>query len=275
VAADGLAYAFDAHADAPTTDLRVPFSALGITDPATATLALVAFATEDDALRLWATMPPLNSVNSERILNAKLTGDVERFALTHRYDWATLGDGVCVNASQAVGRSPHAPQAAPQAYNADVRFTFQAQPEGIAYSVRGGQPLLLMDNLDTFADWTDWDAWDAESAEFPTTRSASASWKRSLRAHAPPQQGGSGLDFNAQTVWAHATGYRAPAGGRWRHRHLYLRYTNGGRRARRVLIATPHVGAGALAGCAEHYVDETEENYYLTLDLGDLAPAKR
>ncbi|HNT75040.1 MAG TPA: Ig-like domain-containing protein, partial [Anaerolineae bacterium] len=275
-AADGLAYAFDATLDAPTTDLRVPFDALGITDPATATLALVAFAAEDDALRLWATMPPLNSVNSPRILDAKLTGDVERFALTHRYDWATLGDGVCVNASQAVGRGPHAPQAAPQAYNADVRFTFQAQPEGIAYSVLEDNNFFLMDNLSTFESLTNWDAWDAEfCAEFPDDPECQRELEAKPAGTRAPQQGGSGLDFNAQNGLGSAQDTAHPPVGHGDTIVYTFSYTNRGTARATGLIADIITwGPVRLPDAQEHYVDETEETYYLTLDLGDLDPGQ-
>ena len=57
-------YHFEKMGETSYTDLYLPFDALGISNPAQASLSLVAFATEEHALRLWATMPPLNPVNS-------------------------------------------------------------------------------------------------------------------------------------------------------------------------------------------------------------------
>ncbi len=57
-----LSYAFERNT--ARTDLAVPFAALGIGDPTSASLQMVAFATEENMMRLWATMPVRNNVNS-------------------------------------------------------------------------------------------------------------------------------------------------------------------------------------------------------------------
>ena len=60
-------YLLSADVDQPTplTDLAIPFSTVGISNPATASLNMLAVASEEDSLRLWATMPHRNLVNSD------------------------------------------------------------------------------------------------------------------------------------------------------------------------------------------------------------------
>jgi uncharacterized repeat protein (TIGR01451 family) len=156
------------------TDLYLPFDALGISNPAETSLSLVAFATEEHALRLWATMPPHNPVNSAQLLDALPQGDVQRFALLRAYTWPSLGSPICPNGTQTAPINVRASsiaqlmqttqqatqQPAHRFTGADVRWNLAAQPAGIAYSVLEDNLFNIMD--DVFGDMADWDAVNAE-----------------------------------------------------------------------------------------------------------------
>jgi hypothetical protein len=95
-------YRFDPAANEGQTDLYLPFDRLGISDPATQPLDIVAFASEEGVLRLWATAPAANPVSSPCA-----GGQVqEEVALARHYHWDQLGSGVCPNGST----NPTAPQ---------------------------------------------------------------------------------------------------------------------------------------------------------------------
>ena len=70
-------YRFDDGLHNGHTDLYLPFDLLGVTNPLTNPLALIAFATEQDPatgsgqMNLWGTMPPENPVNSERVVETR------------------------------------------------------------------------------------------------------------------------------------------------------------------------------------------------------------
>jgi len=96
VNATGLSYAFATS----VTDLFVSFSTLGIADPTSASLSLVAFANEEAALKVWAAMPSANPVNSDLASSAGWEPGV--LALTAQYTWAALSDGVCPAGSTAL-----------------------------------------------------------------------------------------------------------------------------------------------------------------------------
>ncbi len=102
----------------PHTDVYLPFDLLGIADPAETSLDLVALASEEDALRLWAAMPDKNPLNSERVINAP--GPVlatQHFTLTQQYEWESLGSGVCPAEGQFT--------------DADVHVDIIADPPGV------------------------------------------------------------------------------------------------------------------------------------------------
>ena len=84
------------------TDLYLPFAMLGITNPAASPLDLIALASEEDALHLWATLPNTNPVNSSRSVSS-LAGTAAAetlvFDLTQRYHWDQVGSGLCPNGS--------------------------------------------------------------------------------------------------------------------------------------------------------------------------------
>ena len=78
-------YRFTPGKEASVTDLLLPFSLLDISNPETAALGLLAVATEEDALRIWSTMPTRNPVNSPRVVNSPAAlGATNTFALVRR-----------------------------------------------------------------------------------------------------------------------------------------------------------------------------------------------
>ncbi|MBN1887617.1 MAG: Ig-like domain-containing protein [Thermoflexales bacterium] len=137
VSAPGLSYVFDANLQTPHSDLVVPFSSLGIADPAGTSLSLVAFASDDDALRVWAAQPPDNPVNSARVTGHTPSGPL---ALTHLYNWRALSSGVCPKDGRFSG--PH------------VQVSLASQPAGIAYSWPGNaMPASIAGQLAALIGW--------------------------------------------------------------------------------------------------------------------------
>jgi Concanavalin A-like lectin/glucanases superfamily/Bacterial TSP3 repeat len=96
-------FRFDAARNDGQTDLYLPLEMLDI--QAGAALGLLAFAVEEPApnvgLRVWATLPLANPLNSSRI-NRRLPlaprGSV--WPLRHAYRWTALSDGVCPNGTR-------------------------------------------------------------------------------------------------------------------------------------------------------------------------------
>jgi subtilisin-like proprotein convertase family protein len=125
---DGSQYRFQARqgASAPTTDLRLPFELLGITDPANTALAMVAVASEEDALRLWATLPAANPANSPRVAQTNLDHASGEFALSQAYHWDGLADGVCLNGSDGLSTVSYP--------DTDVQVRLTVEPAGVVYS---------------------------------------------------------------------------------------------------------------------------------------------
>jgi hypothetical protein len=167
---------FAAHINAGQTDLYLPFSLIGITDPVSATLGLVAFAGEhggEDGLRLWATMPPANPVNSARVVGtAAYAEDEQTFGLLHAYRWDSLGTGVCPNGSL----SP----VAPQQTDADLQVSLSAAPDGVGYGF-----------LSSGLFWL----WDPLFAERPADFGAALPF---LDAHAPPLGDGQTVSYTVR-----------------------------------------------------------------------------
>jgi hypothetical protein len=84
------------------TDLFLPFELLGIS--AGAPLSLIAYAAEEPdtgvGLRVWATLPQPNPVNSDRVnVRTALAPDMSSLAFTHAYRWTSVTDGICPNGS--------------------------------------------------------------------------------------------------------------------------------------------------------------------------------
>lgn len=83
-------YHFNSALNGGQTDLRLPFAAISVTHPASATLGLVAFAEQDGAV--WAALPNANPIH-----DAGEGG--EPLQLAHHYRWDGLDAGVCPNGS--------------------------------------------------------------------------------------------------------------------------------------------------------------------------------
>jgi large repetitive protein len=101
---DARAYRFDDTAMPPRTDLLLPWSVLGITDPVATSLKLLALASDEMALRLWATVPDKNPLNSPRVLDdLAMERDLQALALTQALSFESLGAGVLPNGGRSVG----------------------------------------------------------------------------------------------------------------------------------------------------------------------------
>ena len=81
-------YRLDTQRRSPLTDIYLPFNLLGISDPANQSLGLVAFASEEEQLKLWASLPAANNLNSETVVNKAVTSEVESFTLINQYQWS-------------------------------------------------------------------------------------------------------------------------------------------------------------------------------------------
>ncbi|MAT96582.1 MAG: hypothetical protein CL608_05510 [Anaerolineaceae bacterium] len=100
-----------------TLDLLLPFSWLNLSN--TSSLKLVALASEEDTLKLWATMPDKNPLNSPRVISPLAFGrDLNSLALTQYYEWASL--------PVAPGILPNEGQFA----DGDLQVTLTAVPSG-------------------------------------------------------------------------------------------------------------------------------------------------
>ncbi|MFZ0546257.1 MAG: LamG-like jellyroll fold domain-containing protein, partial [Candidatus Promineifilaceae bacterium] len=141
-------YHLDLNVD--STDLRLPFNEIGIADPNTAALGLLAVATEEDALQLWSTMPVRNPVNSARVVNpvAGLT-DEHTFPLVRAYFWNSLADGQCGNGRLSGDGS--GPTGGPFA-DSDLQFSISAEPVGTTYSFMNDELAWLWSLLFGFGD---------------------------------------------------------------------------------------------------------------------------
>jgi hypothetical protein len=99
------------------TDLVLPFSWLGITQGGG--LKMVALASEEDTLQLWAAMPDKNPLNSQLAINslAEIGQAGVPYSLTQQYEWDALAPGLCPNAGQFT--------------DADVSVDISADPAGV------------------------------------------------------------------------------------------------------------------------------------------------
>lgn len=119
------------HWDAELTDLYVPFSMLGITQPVTTSLNLLAVASEENALRLWATMPDRNLVDSSLAVNPTAAQAEEHvYMLTRPYHWYSLGSGICPNDPLMALTGETFP-------DSDLEARISAQPVGTAFTLMG------------------------------------------------------------------------------------------------------------------------------------------
>jgi subtilisin-like proprotein convertase family protein len=124
-------YRFDPARNDGQTDLVLPFGLIGLT--AGGSLDLVAFASEDDGLRLWAAMPPANPLDSARVVEtAGYAGDAHTFALSRQYHWDSVAPGLCPSAAYP---------------DADARVDVTVEPAGTVYSFLGDDLFWLWDPL--------------------------------------------------------------------------------------------------------------------------------
>jgi subtilisin-like proprotein convertase family protein len=115
------------------TDLYLPFSLLGVADPASTSLTLLAAATEEDALRLWTVFPERNPVSGAQAVNPLAGVATEHvFALTHAYQWSSLGPGVCPYTQAWLE-----PPASPGFVDGDLRADLSVEPLGTTYALLG------------------------------------------------------------------------------------------------------------------------------------------
>ncbi len=79
------------------TNFYIPFDVLAMDDPANTTLQMIALASEKDALRLWATMPQGNALNSHRVINPFVPEHLRNkgYSLDRAYTWEGVGAGIC------------------------------------------------------------------------------------------------------------------------------------------------------------------------------------
>lgn len=201
--ADTWDYVFESNLSTPHTHLYVPFSALSIADPVSASLSLVAFATEGDGLAVWAAMPPDNPVNSAWALDNPPEPGGE-LILTHRYGWSALGSGVCPQSGRFAG--------------AHVEVSLAAKPAGIVYSLLGNGKDLPESTAERMATLIGWDVLQQEPClshpETPT-----CTWTIDTA---------SKVAFDGQVELAHAMNVDAPALGNLRQVTYTLRMLNDG-----------------------------------------------
>ncbi len=89
-------YRWTETAQAQFTGLYLPFALLQI--DGTDSLGLLAVASEENALQLWAAAPDRNPLNSPVVINTgALLQDLSRFSLLHYFSWPNLALGVLVN----------------------------------------------------------------------------------------------------------------------------------------------------------------------------------
>ncbi|MDX1413779.1 MAG: LamG-like jellyroll fold domain-containing protein [Candidatus Promineifilaceae bacterium] len=120
-ALDGDRFRFSGGVDNGHTDILLSFASLGILDPSSASLGLLAVASDEDALRLWSTMPVHNPLSSAQVVNP-LAGEVGdyTYALSRAYFWDSLGSGLCANGSAFA--------------DSDLHLTLTADPVGTTFS---------------------------------------------------------------------------------------------------------------------------------------------
>lgn len=75
------------------TELSLSFDLLGLPPDGSSSLRLVAFVSDEDHFRLWATMPSQNPVNSAAA--GPVFVGTASFALARGYQWPTFGSGTC------------------------------------------------------------------------------------------------------------------------------------------------------------------------------------
>ncbi len=129
---DASQFRLDPGLNGGTTDLYLPFELLGIIDPESTALKLVAFATDEASLQIWAVLPQSNPVTSEFVVGRTMVEEgYVRFALNHPFSWDGLGSGVCPNGSQALMPNQR------QYTDDNLQLSLTADPAGASYRYLG------------------------------------------------------------------------------------------------------------------------------------------
>jgi hypothetical protein len=111
------------------TDLSLISESIDFDAPQTTPLGIVAFATDEGALRPWATMPPDNPANSARLDPLAGGGAGASFALSRAYHWPNLPSVACPNGSL--------PPGGPAFPDADIEVTLVPSVAGSVYRYNG------------------------------------------------------------------------------------------------------------------------------------------
>lgn len=135
-------FQYDPSTQDGSTDLLIPFTWL---ESPTA-LKLVALASENTVLHVWAAMPDKNPLNSQRSVSSVALPYLNLpFTLTQQYAWSNLGAGVC--------------PASGQFEDADLHASMSVEPVGVfvgfqEHNLAGMTPpgALLDSNLDGTLD---------------------------------------------------------------------------------------------------------------------------
>jgi subtilisin-like proprotein convertase family protein len=258
---EGLTYFFDQNQATPTTDLYVPFSALGINDPSNTTLAMLAVASEKNALRLWATMPSSNNLNSERIVASTGPSKLQQFALTKNFSWK-LADGVCpgVTTNVAQGGTLQADTIQGVPTGAAIKATISSQPSGVAYSLISDNLFFAMKDLPQFAGID----WGNTSTAFCTKNPEDSACQRDTVKKPTSTQASL-----AKTMDVHTS----PVGDKNLIIHTLELLNTGTVSARNLVSDLYTFGPVRLPG-GEKRTDSSGEYDVRTLQIGDLAPGQ-
>jgi len=121
---DANAFRMNSSLSPVRTDILLPFSALGLTSASA--LKILAVASEETGLSLWAAAPDKNPLNSGLVTQLGLQREIGAFQLTQFYAFDALGSGLRPNTTKDVG--------------GDVVASISSEPSGIALG-------YLYDNL--------------------------------------------------------------------------------------------------------------------------------
>jgi hypothetical protein len=125
-------FRFDPGLDGGTTDLYLPFEMLGISNPESTPLKVVAMASEEGSLQLWAILPQSNPVTSPYATGRPRAEQAYvLFALNHPFSWDRLSSGTCPNGSQALRPNQR------QFTDDDLQISLTADPAGASYRYLG------------------------------------------------------------------------------------------------------------------------------------------
>jgi len=278
----GLEYLFEQNLSTPTTDLYVPFTALGITDPAKNSLTLLALTTENEALRLWATMPPRNNVNSQKVIDLEGESRIQQFALIKNYSWPTLGAGVCpgVVANQDQTASLQAGTKTGLAAGADLRASILSQPASIVYSLLNDNLFFAMKDLPQFSgiDWGNTKTTlCAKNPNDPACQSDRAS-KPALLQGSPKSErlaAQSGTpDFNSQQQLKSVMNVTNKPLGDGSRLTYTLQLANQGTETAKAVVADLYTWGAVRLDGSEQRSDSFGEYNYRKYLVGDLAPGQ-